>query len=109
MNQKLIERVANDHKAGLLTSEAAMEMKDSYEAEISRIDKELQKPSAGRDHVDEKTFNELQSKKKSILQSIKRIERELEDGLIGQDDFYKFNEAYRSKAKEIIQQIDEMS
>ncbi len=111
MLQKLIERVDTDHENGLLSYEAAQKMKNSYEEKIASTDEAIQELEDNAVNSQDESrageLDELRNKKKAILQSIKRIKMELEEGLINQDDFDKFNEAYRDKAKEIMRQMDE--
>ena len=56
----------------------------------------------------ENRLKALEVKKKEIISSIKRVDREYKDGILNTKDYESFRNAYKKKAVDILKEIDKL-
>jgi len=91
---------------GLIDAEAADELREDYRDKLDDIEEKLAEPEAPE--IDEQAISALEARKKKILQAIKRVDGELEDGLIDEDEHGRMRAGYKKKAVEIMKELDEL-
>lgn len=71
--------------------------------------KESKKPSEAEDEEpadSEEELEELEKKKAKLLKAIKKLDKDFEEGLIDEDVYNELRNGYKSKAAEVMKQID---
>jgi hypothetical protein len=64
--------------------------------------------STKQDKSLENRIKKLEEHKKKVLTSIKRVEKEYEDGIISKEDYERFRVSYKKRAIEILKEIDRL-
>ena len=58
--------------------------------------------------ANEEKIKELEKQKKKIIETIKRVDHEFEEGIIAKDNYEKIRASYKKQAVEILKKIDQL-
>lgn len=70
--------------------------------------KEKQSKEIADKKLNEEKIKELENKKKKVLDAIKRVEHEYDDGLITKENYEKVRDGYKKQAIDILKDIDKL-
>ncbi len=86
--------------------EGDAEMHQETEESGEEGDSEMQQKPGSKQLVSADAIKELEALKDKVLQAIKRVDQELEDGLISKDDHEHIRAGYKKRAVEILKEMD---
>jgi hypothetical protein len=119
---KAIKKLDSDHEEGLLDEDVYKDMRKDYMNKTAEVMKEMDALTATAAAVAASTASPspetppeiseekaaLIEKKEKILKSIKKLDKDFEEGTLDEDVYNELRDGYKKKAAEILSELDEL-
>ncbi len=109
--EDLIARVESDLAEGLMAETTGNEILAKWRADIEELDQEIAEieslqAMASIAVASEEDIKRLEEQKSKVLQSLKRVEQEFEEGLISEEEYESIRAGYKKRAVELLKELD---